>query len=73
MSISTSSSSILAPKLHFDNDEDVALLTAVNDEHGGVIVEIKDPMDSTDFSTSLRSSLINWKKQVFISITYLFG
>ncbi|XP_074563212.1 nudix hydrolase 2-like [Curcuma longa] len=63
MSISTSSSSVLAPKLLFDNDEDVALLTAVNDEHGGVIVEIKDPMDPTDFSTSLRSSLINWRKQ----------
>ncbi|KAG6486859.1 nudix hydrolase 2-like [Zingiber officinale] len=63
MSISTSPSSVLTPKLHYDNDEDVALLTAVNDEHGGVIVEMKDPMNSTDFSISLRTSLTNWKKQ----------
>ncbi|XP_042421303.1 nudix hydrolase 2-like [Zingiber officinale] len=63
MSISTSPSSVLTPKLHYDNDGDAALLTAVNDEHGGVIVEMKDPMNSTDFSISLKASLTNWKKQ----------
>ncbi|KAG6482988.1 hypothetical protein ZIOFF_059628 [Zingiber officinale] len=63
MSISTSPSSVLTPKLHYDNDGDVALLTAVNDEHGGVIVEMKGPMNSTDFSISLKASLTNWKKR----------
>ncbi|GMP52153.1 hypothetical protein CsSME_00018086 [Camellia sinensis var. sinensis] len=39
------------------------LLFAVNDDHGGVIVEMKEPMDSKAFLSLLRASISQWKQQ----------
>ncbi|RZB51126.1 Nudix hydrolase 2 isoform F [Glycine soja] len=44
-------------------DLSVKILPATNDVHGGVIVDLKEPMDSEDFATLLRSSLLHWKQQ----------
>ncbi|XP_055824903.1 nudix hydrolase 2-like isoform X1 [Solanum dulcamara] len=41
----------------------VQLLPAVNDEHGGVIIELEKPMDPNVFHNMLRSSLRQWKLQ----------
>ncbi|CAN4103914.1 unnamed protein product [Withania somnifera] len=41
----------------------VQLLPAVNDDHGGVIVELEEPMDPNVFHNMLRSSLRQWKLQ----------
>ncbi|KAJ4976855.1 hypothetical protein NE237_001961 [Protea cynaroides] len=46
-----------------NNAPSVKLLTASNDDHGGVIVDLKDPMDSDLFVASLRASLLLWKQQ----------
>ncbi|URE22106.1 BSD, partial [Musa troglodytarum] len=43
--------------------EEVEILPATNDNHGGVIVEMKDPMDSRTFAFSLRASLEIWRQQ----------
>ncbi|XP_065001445.1 nudix hydrolase 2-like isoform X2 [Musa acuminata AAA Group] len=61
MSILVNQSSVLGPEL--TDDVEVALLSAVDDDHGGVIVELKEPMDPAAFHTSLRASISNWKKQ----------
>lgn len=51
----------------FDNGlEQVELLPATNDEHGGVIVEMKEPMGSEVFTTLLRASVSEWRRQVVI-------
>ncbi|KAE8704298.1 Nudix hydrolase 7 [Hibiscus syriacus] len=39
------------------------LLPAINDDHGGVIVEMKEHMDSDTFVTVLRASILQWKQQ----------
>ncbi|XP_057978695.1 nudix hydrolase 2-like [Malania oleifera] len=39
------------------------LLPASNDDHGGVIVDMKEPMDPTVFLTLLRASLSEWRRQ----------
>nr|GMC74483.1 nudix hydrolase 10-like [Ipomoea batatas] len=41
----------------------VQLLPARNDEHGGVIVELQEPMDSNVFYSMLRASLVQWRLQ----------
>ncbi|XP_031116402.1 nudix hydrolase 10-like [Ipomoea triloba] len=41
----------------------VQLLPAVNDDHGGVIVELQELMDSDVFEAALRDSLAEWKLQ----------
>ncbi|KAI4306221.1 hypothetical protein L6164_029514 [Bauhinia variegata] len=47
-----------------ENDFDcVEILPSINDAHGGVIVDMKEPMDSQVFVTLLRASLLQWKKQ----------
>uniref|UniRef100_A0A5B6ZRN9 Putative nudix hydrolase 10-like isoform X1 n=1 Tax=Davidia involucrata TaxID=16924 RepID=A0A5B6ZRN9_DAVIN len=43
--------------------QQVELLPAINDDHGGVIVEMKEPMDSKVFCTLLRASISQWKQQ----------
>lgn len=43
--------------------EHVELLFATNDDHGGVIVEMKETMDSETFLSLLRASLSKWKQQ----------
>lgn len=42
----------------------VELLPATNDEHGGVIVDLKEAMEPAAFATLLRVSLAQWKRQV---------
>lgn len=61
MSISANSLSAVSPLLN--DREKVELLTAVNDNYEGVIVEIKAPMDSGAFAASLKASILNWRKQ----------
>ncbi|KAK8490522.1 hypothetical protein V6N13_031694 [Hibiscus sabdariffa] len=39
------------------------LLPANNDDHGGVIVEMKEHMDTETFLTMLRDSMLQWKQQ----------
>ena len=39
-------------------------LRAVEDQHGGVIVNIEEPMDSFDFASMLEASLSQWRMQV---------
>lgn len=41
----------------------VQMLPAVNDDHGGVIIELEEPMDPNVFHSMLRSSLRQWKLQ----------
>ncbi|PIN10248.1 NAD(+) diphosphatase [Handroanthus impetiginosus] len=43
--------------------EKVRMLPSEDDEHGGVIVEMEEPMDPNDFSVALRCSLSQWKLQ----------
>ncbi|XP_057765468.1 nudix hydrolase 2-like isoform X2 [Salvia miltiorrhiza] len=43
--------------------EDALVLPSYEDEHGGVIVELKEPMDPTDFALILKTSLSLWKLQ----------
>ena len=41
------------------------LLTGMNDEHGGVIVEMTtEPMDTHVFASLLRASISHWRQQV---------
>lgn len=41
------------------------VLTAIEDEHGGVIVEMsKKPMDPIMFTSLLKTSMLHWKQQV---------
>ncbi|KAG4402882.1 hypothetical protein GLYMA_02G300500v4 [Glycine max] len=42
---------------------DFEILPATDDAHGGVIIDLKEPMDSEIFVTLLRTSLSQWKKQ----------
>lgn len=46
--------------------EHVELLPATSDNHGGVIVEMKEAMDSEVFVTLLRASVSDWRRQVVI-------
>ncbi|KAG0450325.1 hypothetical protein HPP92_026851 [Vanilla planifolia] len=41
----------------------IEVLKAVNDDHGGVIVELKAPMDPGVFSMCLKASLLEWRNQ----------
>ncbi|XP_039130080.1 nudix hydrolase 10-like isoform X2 [Dioscorea cayenensis subsp. rotundata] len=43
--------------------ETVELLSAEDDDHGGVIIEMKVPVDAGAFVSSLRASLENWRQQ----------
>ncbi|XP_022133355.1 nudix hydrolase 2-like [Momordica charantia] len=43
--------------------QQVKLLDATNDDHGGVIVEMSEPMDSEVFVPILRASVSYWKQQ----------
>ncbi|XP_021905898.1 nudix hydrolase 2-like isoform X1 [Carica papaya] len=42
---------------------DVKVLPAFNDKHGGVIVEMKEPMDPESFVALLRDSIALWRLQ----------
>lgn len=45
-----------------DQVQQVKLLTSTDDDHGGVIVEMDQPMDSTTFVSILRASISHWKQ-----------
>ncbi|XP_038689369.1 nudix hydrolase 2-like isoform X2 [Tripterygium wilfordii] len=60
MSASMNSSSPLAAE---NEVREVKLLDAINDDHEGVIVNMKEPMDSKAFSSALRASIVHWKHQ----------
>ncbi|KAK4845538.1 hypothetical protein QYF36_006260 [Acer negundo] len=58
--IKNMSTSIEKPENEVQNIE---LLSSVQDLHGGVTVEIKEPMDSKLFASMLRTSLSRWRQQ----------
>ncbi|XP_027331531.1 nudix hydrolase 2-like [Abrus precatorius] len=43
--------------------ESVELLSAVDDDYGGVVLSVKQPMDSTLFSSKLEAYMSNWRQQ----------
>lgn len=49
----------------------VKLLSGENDSYGGVIVEIKEHMDSTVFAPTLRASVAQWRKHVCLLLKSL--
>ncbi len=63
-SMSTSkNSSSTAAEMPAEEDR-VKLLTSTDDNYGGVIVELDQPMDSTTFISILRASIAHWKQLV---------
>lgn len=48
--------------------EHAELLPEIDDDHGGVIVDMKEAMDSEVFVTSLRASISKWRQQVVILV-----
>lgn len=60
----TSSLSTLEEGIFANGSEQIQLLKAVDDLHGGVIVEIEKPMDAEAFVPSLRASMSKWKQMV---------
>lgn len=50
-----------------DNNKIHELLPAVNDEHGGVIVQLEGPMEPNVFHYMLKHSIREWKMQVLIT------
>lgn len=66
MSVSASPAPPLGDHLCENGFEYVKILPAINDAHGGVIVDLKEAMDPQVFAALLRSSLSQWKQQVVI-------
>ncbi|KAJ7963615.1 Nudix family hydrolase [Quillaja saponaria] len=62
MSVSASLSSLM-DHLCENGVDCVEMLPAINDAHGGVIVDMKEPMDPKLFATLLRASISKWKEQ----------
>jgi len=52
--------------------ERVELLSAVEDQYGGVVVNVEnhEPMDPKFFSSILEASMYNWRQQVDSFITF---
>jgi len=46
--------------------EHVGLLNAVEDLYEGIVIEMKEPVDSTEFIPSLRASIVKWRQQVML-------
>lgn len=53
-----------------DQTKDAEVLPSYEDEHGGIIVEMKEPMDPNDFALMLRYSLSQWKLQVIMAFHF---
>lgn len=51
-----------------NGDVNVQQLPATDDEFGGVVVEMKEHMDSDVFRTLLKTSMSQWKLQVLFYI-----
>ncbi|GMN62334.1 hypothetical protein TIFTF001_031432 [Ficus carica] len=49
--------------VHENGSQLVELLPATNDEHGGIIVDMKEAMEPATFSMVLRASISQWKRQ----------
>lgn len=47
--------------------KDIETLKAIEDQHGGVIVNMEDHMDSSVFASLLEASILQWREQVQIS------
>lgn len=58
---------MVSNKVCENGGEQVGLLPATNDDHGGVIVDIEEAMDAKVFVTLLRNSISAWKQQVVVS------
>ncbi|KAI4296051.1 hypothetical protein L6164_036041 [Bauhinia variegata] len=63
MSASTSPFPSAAQVAAEDAGQQIKLLMSTNDDHGGVIVEMDEAMDSTSFVSILRASILHWKQQ----------
>jgi len=42
----------------------IKTLRAVEDQHGGVIVNVEESMDSSVFASLLKASISQWREQV---------
>lgn len=74
MATSASSTSKSAQKAAEDEGQQIIkLLTSTNDDHGGVIVEMDEPMDSTTFVSILRASISHWKELVGFYVHRMYG
>lgn len=67
MTNSTNSSAIVG-QIFENGSEHVELLPATNDDHGGVIVDMKEAMNSEAFQVLLRASISQWRQQVLSSL-----
>ncbi|KAK9267823.1 hypothetical protein L1049_010259 [Liquidambar formosana] len=63
MSASVNSSPAAEQVVAENEVEQVKILTATNDDHGGVIVEMKEPLESGVFISVLRASISQWRQQ----------
>ncbi|CAK9167200.1 unnamed protein product [Ilex paraguariensis] len=63
MSIMTSSSSGVEQVVPENRIQEIKLLNASDDAYGGVTVNMKETMDSDDFSSLLRASISQWRQQ----------
>ncbi|OVA20128.1 NUDIX hydrolase domain [Macleaya cordata] len=63
MSVSVSSTSVMEQVMTANGVEPIELLTASNDNFDGVIIDMKNPMDSEIFVSSLRTSISHWRQQ----------
>ncbi|OVA04150.1 hypothetical protein BVC80_2083g1 [Macleaya cordata] len=68
MSVSVSSTSV-EQVVTANGVEPIELLTASNDDFDGVIIDMKNPVDSEIFVSSLRTSISHWRQQVAIPST----
>lgn len=66
---STISSQTAAEITEEDQAQRFKLLTSTDDDYGGVIVELDQPMDSTTFVSILRASILHWKQLVVFHIS----
>lgn len=62
--VGTMTSPPVVDHVHENGSQLVELLPATNDEHGGVIVDMKEAMEPVTFSMVLRASISQWKRQV---------
>ena len=62
--VNSGSSPTAVARVHENGCQFVELLPATNDDHGGVIVDMKEAVEPLTFATLLRASVSHWKQQV---------
>lgn len=67
----TSSASVAKQEIYGSGVERIDVLEAVEDSHGGLIVEVNEVMDSESFSNLLRDSLSVWRGLVLSHFTFV--